>query len=239
MASRRTRFAKAYFDRALSAIGLLMASPIIVICAVAIWVDDPGPVFFRQIRVGRNARPFRLVKLRSMRVTQSGTPITSSHDPRITRVGRFLRAYKLDELPQLWNVLRGDMSFVGPRPEVPQFVDAASPEWRVLLSVKPGITDLATLIYRNEEKLLFDQSDPQKYYREVALPAKMALSISFIRSAGFWLECKLIAYTVYYTVFPRRFDDREVARAFEAASRGAGAGPAAPRTALAERSGDS
>jgi lipopolysaccharide/colanic/teichoic acid biosynthesis glycosyltransferase len=236
MASRRTGFAKACFDRALSAIGLLAASPIILICAVAIWIDDPGPVFFKQIRIGRNARPFRLVKLRSMRVTRSGTPITSSNDPRITRVGRFLRAYKLDELPQLWNVLRGDMSFVGPRPEVPQFVDAASPDWRVLLSVKPGITDLATLVYRNEEKLLFEQSDPQRYYREVVLPAKMALSISFIRSAGLWLECKLIAYTVYYTIFPRHFDGREVARAFVASSPGA---CARPQTPLAERSGDS
>jgi lipopolysaccharide/colanic/teichoic acid biosynthesis glycosyltransferase len=205
---------KSVFDRAAAALGILLTAPIMLICALAVWLDDGAPVFFRQVRVGRSGRVFRLVKFRSMRSGQPGTSITVSKDSRITRVGNFLRSYKLDELPQLWNVLRGEMSFVGPRPELPEFVDLASAEWRILLSVKPGITDLATLVYRNEERILFQQPDPQKYYREVVLPAKLALSIAFIRTSNFWLECKLIAYTVYYSVFPRRLDSGHLGRIF-------------------------
>jgi len=214
MDSKGPGVGKDVFDRTAAALGILLTSPVLLICAAAVWIDDGAPVFFRQVRVGKNGRLFRLVKFRSMRSGQRGTSITVSNDSRITRAGGFLRSYKLDELPQLWNVLRGDMSFVGPRPEVPEYVELASPEWRIVLSVKPGITDLATLLYRNEEKILFLQPDPQRYYREVVLPAKMSLSIAFIRASNFWLECKLIAYTIYYSVFPHRLDSGRLGRIF-------------------------
>jgi len=117
-------------------------------------------------------------------------------------------------MPQLWNVLRGDMSLVGPRPEVPDFVDLTSPEWRIVLAVRPGITDLATLVYRDEEAVLSKASDPERYYSEVVLPAKLALSIAFIRAADVWLEGKLIICTVYYSFFPARFDVNRVQQMF-------------------------
>jgi len=179
---------KDVFDRAAAALGLLLTSPLMLICALAVLVDDGAPVFFRQVRVGRNGRLFRLAKFRSMRSGQPGTSITVSKDSRITRVGNFLRGYKLDELPQLWNVLRGDMSFVGPRPEVPEYVELASAEWRIVLSVKPGITDLATLLYRNEERILYLQPDPQRYYREgcAARPNSLSALLSFELPISGW-----------------------------------------------------
>jgi lipopolysaccharide/colanic/teichoic acid biosynthesis glycosyltransferase len=149
-----------------------------------------------------------------MRAANTGARITVSGDARITRVGAFLRRYKLDEVPQLFNVLKGDMSLVGPRPEVPDFVNLASPEWQMVLTVKPGITDLATLIYRNEEAILSTVSDPERHYSEVVLPAKLAVSIAFIRAASLWMECKLILCTVYYSVFPGRFDVNRVQQMF-------------------------
>ena len=181
---------------------------------LAVWLEDGFPVCFRQTRVGRNGKVFRLIKFRSMRTATTGSRITSSGDARMTRVGRFLRRYKLDEIPQLWNVLRGDMSLVGPRPEVPEFVDLSSPAWQIVLSVKPGITDLATLVYRNEEQLLSGHADHEAYYRHVVLPAKLALSGEFIQSASFWGELKLIACTVYYSFFPARFDEDRIQRLF-------------------------
>ncbi len=214
MASRPSRIMKAAIDRLAAALGLILCSPVLLLCALAVCLEDGAPIFFRQRRIGQHGRPFQLIKFRSMRSAIPGTRITVFGDARITRVGAFLRRYKLDEMPQLWNILKGDMSLVGPRPEVPHFVDLAAPEWKLVLAVKPGITDLATLIYRNEEAMLGTVADPERYYNEVVLPAKLALSIAFIQTGNLWLECKLIVCTVYYSVLPCRFDVKRVKQMF-------------------------
>jgi len=214
MAYREVRVLKATIDHLAAALGLLLCAPLMLLCALAVWLEDGAPIFFTQTRVGKGGRPFQLVKFRSMHTAKLGSRITVAGDARITRVGAFLRRYKLDELPQLWNVLKGDMSLVGPRPEVPGFVSLASLEWRMVLSVKPGITDLATLIYRNEEAMLGAVPEPERYYSEVLLPAKLALSIAFLQSANLWLECKLITCTVYFSVFPARFNVNRVQQLF-------------------------
>jgi len=171
--------AKRLFDLLCAGLGLLILLPMLVLLALWIKLDSRGPIFFRQERVGRHGRPFLIHKFRSMQVDAParGLQITVGADPRITRAGRFLRASKLDELPQLWDVLRGAMSLVGPRPEVPKYV-ALYPEElrRVVLSVRPGITDLASLEYRDESALLAAAADPEREYVEVVLPAKLALS---------------------------------------------------------------
>lgn len=203
-------------DGALSAAGLLLLSPLLLIAALAVIIDDGPPLFFRQKRIGRMGRPFQLIKFRSMTATLPGRSITASSDPRVTRAGRILRKYKIDELPQLWNVLRGEMSLVGPRPEVPPFVTLSDPVWRVVLGVKPGITDLASLVYRNEEEILGGVSDPERHYREVILPAKLALNVQYIQVRTFWCDMKLILLTAFYSAFPTRFDASRILRTFRA-----------------------
>jgi lipopolysaccharide/colanic/teichoic acid biosynthesis glycosyltransferase len=193
---------KAVFDRAAAAVGLVVLSPLLAAIALAIVLDDRLPILFRQTRVGRNGRPFRLAKFRSMRVSMAGARITAGADPRITRVGRILRRYKLDELPQLWNVLIGDLSLVGPRPEIPAFVEPGNPLWREVLSVRPGITDLASLQFRHEEQVLGQAADPERYYRETILPAKLALNREYIRRRSFWLDLKLILLTLRSCLLP-------------------------------------
>ncbi len=205
---------KGVFYRTAAALGLLLLSPVLLLVSLAILLDDGWPILFRQTRLGRNGRTFRLVKFRSMKFNRAGARVTSAADTRFTRVGRVLRKYKLDELPQLWNVLRGDMSLVGPRPEVPEFVDLTVPAWRTILSVKPGITDLATLLYRDEERLLAGTTEPEQYYREVVLPSKLALSSHFIETGSFGGEVRLICWSVYYSMFPRRFDADRMRRIF-------------------------
>jgi lipopolysaccharide/colanic/teichoic acid biosynthesis glycosyltransferase len=159
-------------EAALACLGLAVASPILLLAAAIF----PGPVLFKQQRVGLNGRPFTLLKLRTMRVAPEGSQLTASGDARITPVGRWLRRFKLDEIPQLWNVVRGDMSLVGPRPEVPRYVDD-SPLWRQVLSARPGLTDPVTLRLRDEEALLASVAsggdDPESFYRERLLPWKL------------------------------------------------------------------
>ena len=163
-----------------AAFGLGLGLPAFLLIALLIRIEDGGPVFFRQTRVGRNGRFFQLLKFRSMRVNSPGTSITAATDTRITRVGRVLRHYKLDELPQLWNVLTRDMSLIGPRPEVPEYVDLNDSTWRDVLGFRPGITDLASLIYRDEEQVLARGSnDLDRYYREVILPEKLSLNLQY------------------------------------------------------------
>jgi len=188
--------AKAGFDRVAAALGLVLLAPALALIALAIVLEDGFPVLFRQTRVGRGGRPFRLVKFRSMRVGVAGTRITAGRDPRVTRVGRWLRRRKVDELPQLWNVLTGDLSLVGPRPEIPPFVDTEDPVWRAVLEVRPGITDLASLQFRREEEMLAGAADAERYYRETILPPKLALNLEYIRSRTFWGDLKLIARTL-------------------------------------------
>jgi lipopolysaccharide/colanic/teichoic acid biosynthesis glycosyltransferase len=206
--------ARTLFDRLAAAVGLVVLSPILLLAAVAIVLEDALPVFFRQIRVGCGGKTFQLWKFRSMRNGIPGTRITAANDARLTCVGRLLRKYKIDELPQLWNVLKGDMNLVGPRPEVPAFVDLPDPAWQKVLQVKPGITDLASLVYRHEEEILGRLSDAERYYRDGILPAKLALNDYYIQSRSFKLDLKLILLTVRYSFFPRGFDPERVRKIF-------------------------
>lgn len=162
------------FDVVCSALGLLALSPVLVLVALAVAVSSRGPILFRQTRIGYRGRPFTFYKFRSMRVAEEGLPLTASGDRRVTRVGKWLRKLKLDELPELFNVLRGDMALVGPRPEVPRYVDLDDPLWRLVLGVRPGLTDPVTLRLRNEEELLGALAgDPDDFYTSSLLPFKL------------------------------------------------------------------
>jgi len=190
---------KRSMDIAASTAGLILLMPLFVAVAVAIRCDSRGPVFFLQQRVGRGGRPFRLVKFRTMvpNAPALGGSLTASHqDPRITRVGHFLRKTKIDELPQLINVLRGEMSLVGPRPEVSKYVELFPADYEYLLKVRPGITDLASLTYRDEAALLETSSDPEQEYIERVLPDKIALSRRYVESMSPWLDLRLIIRTL-------------------------------------------
>ena len=191
---------KRSLDVALSAAGLLLLSPVLV--AIAVWVrlDSPGPALYRQERVGRGGEIFRIHKFRTMRVVSgagAGRSITVGADPRITRAGAFLRRTKLDELPQLIDVLFGDMSLVGPRPELPVYVAGYPAEVRAkVLSVRPGITDLASLQFRNESELLAKAVDPEREYREVVLPAKLRLAMHYVDHATLAEDLRLLGRTL-------------------------------------------
>ncbi|MEX0679261.1 MAG: sugar transferase [Pirellulales bacterium] len=179
------RFAKRTFDLLAAGLGLLLASPLLAIAALAIRLDSPGRVFFVQERVGRNFRAFGIYKFRTMVADAEGRggPITFGADPRITRVGRWLRKTKLDELPQLINVLAGHMSLVGPRPEVPKYVEMFRGDYAYVLSVRPGLTDPASMKYRDEAEQLAASSDPEREYVERILPDKIALARRYIAGA--------------------------------------------------------
>ena len=198
------------FDIVAAGAGVILLGPLLLAIGLAVALADGFPVVFRQTRVGRNGARFSLLKFRSMRTGVAGARITADEDCRVTALGRVLRRYKLDELPQLWNVLRGDMSVIGPRPEVPAFVDLESPVWREVLSVRPGITDLASLMYRDEERLLAGSADTEARYREVILPDKLALNIVYLRTRSFVRDLRIILLTAASSLFPRTFDARRV-----------------------------
>lgn len=200
-------------DISFSAVGLVAASPVMLISAVAVAVEDGRPVLFRQTRVGLNGKPFVMLKFRSMRMAQTGTSITAGGDVRVTRTGAILRKYKLDELPQFWNVLKGDMSLIGPRPEVPKFVDLSEPLWWTVLSVRPGITDLASLYYRHEEGMLAGAADPEAHYRGVILPQKLRIAAEGVGRKSLVNDFKILVYTVLCSFFPGRFDETQVTKA--------------------------
>jgi lipopolysaccharide/colanic/teichoic acid biosynthesis glycosyltransferase len=187
---------KRLFDLIVATLGLaLLALPGLLV-ALAIRLDSPGPVFFRQERVGRGGRVFRIHKLRTMRADAErlGGPLTVGADPRVTRIGAFLRAHRLDELPQLIDVLRGDMSLVGPRPEVPRYVALYPPVLRELvLAVRPGITDPASLAFRGEARQLAAAADPEREYVEVILPNKLALAADYAAHATLWTDLGVVA----------------------------------------------
>jgi lipopolysaccharide/colanic/teichoic acid biosynthesis glycosyltransferase len=190
---------KRAFDVVVAVLGLVLLAPLFVVVAAWIKVDSPGPVFFRQERIGRGGVPFRIHKFRTMRVgaEAAGPALTVGADPRITRAGQFLRRTKIDELAQLIDVLRGDMSVVGPRPEVPCYVAAYPPELRAkVLSVRPGITDPASLQFRDESTLLARAADPEREYRDVVLPEKLRLAADYVDSATLGGDLRLIAATV-------------------------------------------
>lgn len=175
---------------------LLLLAPLLFLLAVVVAATSEGPVLFAQERVGRKGERFKIYKFRSMRVERGGSPITSAGDNRITPAGRFMRAYKLDELPQLFNVLIGEMSIVGPRPEVPLFVEDPAFDFTEVLSVRPGLTDPASLAFRHEEDLLASAFDPDDLYRSEILPAKLVLSSDYVRRADFRSDLQLVAETL-------------------------------------------
>ncbi len=197
-----------------AAIGLIVCLPVLLIAAIGIVIESGWPFLFRQRRVGRSGRIFTLYKLRSMRVGKQGAPITASGDARVTRTGTLLRRYKLDELPQLWNVVVGDMQIIGPRPELPSFVDQGDFRWQTLLLEKPGLTDLSTLVHRNEEEMLRKYSDPELAYREEILPAKMSLSARYQAKRDLWSDLRLLMMTARYSLFPASFDAKRVLHSF-------------------------
>ena len=172
---------KRTFDLIGAISGLLLGWPIILVCWSLARLDTGGSGFFTQTRVGQNGNLFKVVKLRTMRV-EGGTMVTTKNDPRITPLGSKLRRYKLDELPQLWNVLKGDMSFVGPRPDVPGYLDKLEGDSLALLSLRPGITGPATLAYRNEEEILAEQADPQTYNDTVIWPDKVCINLKYLHN---------------------------------------------------------
>ena len=187
------------FDIIFSLLGLIVLFPAFLVIATAIKLDSTGPVFFRQVRVGKNGKEFKILKFRTMVVDaeKKGLQITVDKDSRITKVGRFLRKYKLDEFPQLINVLVGDMSFVGPRPEVPKYVALYNDEQKIVLKVKPGITDIASIEYKDENTLLNQNDNPEKTYIEEIMPAKLKLNMKYIRNISAFNDIKLILKTIF------------------------------------------
>ena len=188
---------KRLFDVVASGVGLLLLSPLFLLVAIWIKLDSPGPVFYRQVRVGRYNRDFRIFKFRSMRVgADKGSLVTiGGRDPRVTRSGYFIRKFKIDELPQLINVFIGDMSLVGPRPEVRHYVNYWTKEQLHVLDVRPGITDPASIKFRNENELLEKAEDPEKYYIEVIMQEKLRLYLEYVENHSFWYDIKLIFQT--------------------------------------------
>ncbi len=190
---------KRIFDIVASGCGLLVLSPVFLILAIWIKLDSKGPVFYRQVRVGRNNKDFKLFKFRSMRVgaDKKGLITIGGHDPRVTRSGYYIRKYKLDEFPQLINVFIGDMSLVGPRPEVRKYVDMYTPEQMHVLDVRPGITSLASIRYRNENDILAASEDPDRCYIEKVMPDKLAIDLEYVANHSFFYDIRLIFMTFW------------------------------------------
>ncbi len=188
---------KRVFDIIASGLGLIFLSPLFLILAIWIKIDSKGPVFYRQVRVGKDNKDFRLFKFRSMRPDSDklGLITVGGHDPRVTRSGYYIRKYKLDEFPQLINVFIGDMSLVGPRPEVRKYVDMYTSEQMRVLDVRPGITSLASIRYRNENDILATAEDPDRAYIEQIMPDKLAIDLEYVAKANLWTNIKLILTT--------------------------------------------
>lgn len=193
------KFIKRIFDIICSGLGLIVLSPFLLFVAIKIKNESDGPIFFKQIRVGENGKEFQILKFRTMVVDAEklGRQITVGNDSRITKIGAFLRKYKIDELPQLINVLKGDMSLVGPRPEVPRYVNMYNEEQRKVLEVKPGITDLASIRYRDENELLGQAENPDEFYIKTIMPDKLALNLEYIRKSNVFLDIYIIFRTIF------------------------------------------
>lgn len=181
-----------------SGLGLIILSPFFAVIALWIKLDSRGPVFYRQVRVGRGNKDFRIFKFRSMRPDsdRKGLITVGGRDPRVTRSGYYIRKYKLDEFPQLINVFMGDMSLVGPRPEVRKYVDMYTREQMRILDVRPGITSLASIRYRDENEILGSSADPEKAYVEEIMPDKISIDLEYVDKAGLWTDIKLIFRTL-------------------------------------------
>ena len=193
---------KRIFDFSSSLLGLVILFPLIILISFAIKIGSSGPVLFSQKRVGMDGKLFTLIKFRSMMINQeSNNTATAKGDDRITTIGVFLRRYKLDELPELWNVLKGEMSLVGPRPDVPGYADNLKGEDRKILKLRPGITGTASLKYANEEEILSKQDDPQKYNDEVIFPDKVKVNLEYYENQSLWLDIKIIFATIFRTSY--------------------------------------
>ena len=188
---------KYVFDRTAAFLGLILLLPILIICSIIIAIKMPnGPIIFKQKRVGQYGRLFTMYKFRTMKNNHHGSSISIAGENRITPIGAFLRKYKIDELPELWNVLIGDMSLVGPRPDVPGYADVLEGKNREILKLKPGITGPASLKYRNEENILAQQDNPQKYNDEVIYPDKVRINLEYLHQWSFWNDLVIIYKTI-------------------------------------------
>ncbi len=193
---------KRIFDFSSSLLGLVILFPLLILISFAIKIGSSGPILFSQKRVGKDGKQFILIKFRSMMINQeSNNTATAKGDDRITTIGVFLRKYKLDELPELWNVLKGEMSLVGPRPDVPGYADNLKGEDRKVLKLRPGITGTASLKYVNEEEILSAQDDPQKYNDEVIFPDKVKVNLEYYKNQSLWLDIKIIFATIFRTSY--------------------------------------
>jgi lipopolysaccharide/colanic/teichoic acid biosynthesis glycosyltransferase len=187
---------KRTFDITASIFGLVVFIPVFLVLVILIKLKMPGPICFRQNRVGKDAKLFRMVKFRTMKVNHGGSTISVKGESRITPLGATMRKYKLDELPEFWNILIGDMSFVGPRPDVPGYADVLKGDDRLLLTFRPGLTGAASIKYSNEEELLSEQQDPIKFNDEVLYPAKVRINNNYVKNWSFFLDIKIIMYTL-------------------------------------------
>ena len=196
--NRINKVIKRMFDVICSSLGLIILSPMLIIVTILIKKGSDGPVFFKQIRVGENEKEFLILKFRTMVVDAEklGKQITIGNDSRITKIGAFLRKYKLDELPQLINVFKGEMSLVGPRPEVPRYVKLYTEEQKEVLKIKPGITDLASLRYKDENDLLGDKQDPEAFYINTVMPDKLSLNLEYMKKNNVIFDIYIIIKTI-------------------------------------------
>lgn len=206
------RMLKRIFDIVFSVTILTLLSPILAMVAVLIKTTSPGPAVYSQDRVGQDGVIFRIYKFRTMveKADILGTSVTTGIDPRITSVGRILRKTKVDELPQFWNVLKGDMSIVGPRPDVPEIIDTYTPEMREILSIKPGMTSIASLYLRREEDLLARATDPDLAYISVVVPEKIQLAMTHVHHQSIWYDLSVLVRTFFFVIFHRFSSESEV-----------------------------
>jgi lipopolysaccharide/colanic/teichoic acid biosynthesis glycosyltransferase len=194
---------KRVFDALFSATALVLLTPLLLVIAAVVVAESRGGAFYHQERIGRHGVPFQLYKFRSMQMHHEGAQVTlGTSDPRITSAGRVLRNYKLDELPQLWNVVKGDMSLVGPRPEVAKYVALYTEEMREVLTVRPGLTDPASIAGFDEGERLEAAADPERHYREIIMPEKVRQQLAYVRSATFGSDIRVIART-FFRIFKR------------------------------------
>lgn len=208
-------------DAGLAFAALIVLAPVLAVLALVVLAAEGRPILFRQIRVGKNGRPFLILKFRTMHTGGvPGPAITSAEDSRVTPTGEWLRRLKLDEFPQFFNVLRGDMSLIGPRPEVPEYVQLDNPLWRTVLESRPGITDLASLAFRDEEAMLVPAVDADAFYRSSILPAKLRLNIFYQQSRTLPRDLKLLWLTARYSFFPRGYDRERILRSLGLARTG-------------------
>jgi lipopolysaccharide/colanic/teichoic acid biosynthesis glycosyltransferase len=192
-------------EAVIALLGLVIVSPLIALAAVATALTSRGPVIFRQNRMGRKGRPFVLYKMRTMRPAGSGPQVTAGDDARVTLVGKILRKTKVDELPELWNIVKGDMSLIGPRPEVSRYVDLDNPIWRLVLEARPGITDPMTLRLRNEEALMAEvKGDRERFYLETLQPFKLKGYLDYLQIRSWWSDLKVLWQTIVAVVFPNQ-----------------------------------